>query len=55
MTPEEKLIWYERRCAALEELLVKYRLHGRPSERLFRELARTGERIDHFGNWTGPE
>lgn len=55
MTPEEKLIWYQRRCAALEELLMKYRLQGQPSERLFKELARTAVHIDYKGQWQETE
>lgn len=52
MTPEQKLVWYERRCKALEELLGAYRLVGsRPSERLFTELDRTGKHIAYNGQW----
>jgi hypothetical protein len=51
MTPEEKLLWYERRCKALEDLLVKFRVGGYPSERLHKELERTNRYIDSFGKW----
>lgn len=47
----EKLDWYRRRVAALEQLLAAYRIQGRPSEKLFRELDATRARIDHQGHW----
>ena len=51
MTETERERWYRRRCKALESLLVCYRVGKHPTEKLHDELATTGERIDHDGNW----
>lgn len=53
MSDDDKIRWYERRCKALEDLLVCYRIHKQPGEKLFDELARTKERIDDQGKWRG--
>jgi hypothetical protein len=48
---DDKIEWYERRVKALEGLLACYRVGGRPSEKLHRELELTGQRIGHDGQW----
>lgn len=45
--------WYRRRVKALEGLLVCYRVGGRPSEKLHKELELTGQHIGHDGAWRG--
>ena len=51
MTDEQKFGWYRRRCKALEDLLVVYRMGGRPTTKLFTELDRTRKYIDDMGVW----
>lgn len=50
--PDDQLIWYQRRVAALEVMLASYRT-GRLwiSEALHKELELTSAKIDSKGCW----